>query len=140
MEDYDKIKNYTWYINNHGYVFSAKDKVLMHRLVTNCPDNLLPDHIHGEKSRNDNRKSNLRIVSHGQNSMNVKPRSDNTSGTTGISWDKRSNKWVVRIMVGGKNIYLGYFDKGDLDKAIQARLDGEQKYFGEYSYTNSQLN
>ena len=110
----------------------------MHRLVTNCPDNLIPDHIHGEKSTTDNRKSNLRIVNRSQNSMNVKIRSDNASGITGISWDKRSNKWCVRIMVKGKNIYLGYFNKDDLDKAIQARLDGEKKYFGEYSYTHSQ--
>ena len=138
LEDYDKIKDYTWYINNKGYVFSAKDEILMHRLVTNCPDNLIPDHIHGEKSTTDNRKSNLRIVNRSQNSMNVKIRSDNTSGITGISWDKRSNKWCVRIMVKGKNIYLGYFNKDDLDKAIQARLDGEKKYFGEYSYTHSQ--
>ena len=138
LEDYDKIKDYTWYINNKGYVFSAKDEILMHRLVTNCPDNLIPDHIHGEKSTTDNRKSNLRIVNRSQNSMNVKIRSDNTSGITGISWDKRSNKWCVRIMVKGENIYLGYFNKDDLDKAIQARLDGEKKYFGEYSYTHSQ--
>ena len=138
LEDYDKIKDYTWYINNKGYVFTGKDEILMHRLVTNCPDNLIPDHIHGEKSTTDNRKSNLRIVNRSQNSMNVKLRSDNTSGITGISWDKRSNKWVVRIMVNGKNKYLGYFDECDFDKAIQARLDGEQKYFGEYSYSNSQ--
>ena len=138
LEDYDKIKDYTWYINNKGYVFSAKDEILMHRLVTNCPDNLIPDHIHGEKSTTDNRKSNLRIVNSSQNSMNVKIRSDNTSGVTGISWDKRSNKWCVRIMVKGENIYLGYFNKDDLDEAIQARLDGEKKYFEEYSYTHSQ--
>ena len=72
LEDYDKIKDYTWYINNKGYVFSGKDEILMHRLVTNCPDNLIPDHIHGEKSTTDNRKSNLRIVNRSQNSMNVK--------------------------------------------------------------------
>ena len=119
-------------------MFSGKDEILMHRLVTNCPDNLIPDHIHGEKSTTDNRKSNLRIVNRSQNSMNVKIRSDNTSGITGISWDKRSNKWCVRIMVKGENIYLGYFNKDDLDKAIQARLDGEKKYFGEYSYAHSQ--
>lgn len=138
LEDYDKIKNFTWHLNNHGYVFCAKNEILMHRLVMNCPDDLIVDHIHGENSITDNRKSNLRIASMSQNSMNTKLRSDNSSGHKGITWDKRSNKWCVRIMIEGKNKYLGYFNKEDLDKAIQTRLDGERKYFGEYSYIHSQ--
>ena len=71
--------------------------------------------------------------------MNAKLRSDNTSGYTGISWSKNYNKWWVRITTKkDEDIDLGYFNKDDLDKAIQARLDGEKKYFGEYSYTHSQ--
>ena len=37
-------------------------------------------------------------------------RGDNKSGFRGVSWHRASNKWVVRIMVSNKNIYLGSFN------------------------------
>ena len=139
LEDYDKIKVYCWYVGNDGYVRCSNSNILMHRLIMDCPDELVIDHIHGENTRNNNRKSNLRLATVSENAMNAKLRSDNTSGYTGISWSKNYNKWWVRITTKkDEDIDLGYFNKDDLDKAIQARLDGEKKYFGEYSYTHSQ--
>ena len=139
LEDYDKIKDYCWYVGNDGYVRCSNRNILMHRLIMNCPDELVIDHIHGENTRNNNRKSNLKLATVSKNAMNAKLRSDNTSGYTGISWSKNYNKWWVRITTKkDEDIDLGYFNKDDLDKAIQARLDGEKKYFGEYSYTHSQ--
>lgn len=32
-----------------------------------------------------------------------------TSKYTGVSWDKRANKWVSQIYISGKKIYLGRF-------------------------------
>lgn len=52
---------------------------------------------------------------------------NNTTGHIGVGWDKRRQKYRARIMIRGKDIELGYYDK--LDDAIKARKEGERKYF-----------
>lgn len=134
LEDYDKIKNYSWYINKDGYV-ASKPKEMMHRIITNCPNDKLVDHKHGEDTRNDNRKENLRVCTRQENNRNRKPKSNTKSGVVGVVWHYKNKKWVAQIAVNQKNIYLGSFEyKKD---AIKARKEAEDKYFGEFSYDNS---
>lgn len=137
-EDFDKIKEYTWWINEEGYVV-AKDKMRkklsLHRLITNCPKGLMPDHIHGRETRFDNRKSNLRVVNDSKNQMNTSLSSNNTSGVTGVTWHKGKNKWTAQITINRKQISLGSFN--NFDDAVKARKKAEEKYFGEFSYDNS---
>ena len=64
-------------------------------------------------------------------------RSDNTSGFTGVYWLKNNRTWEARINVNKESIGLGYY-KNKKD-AIKARKEAEEKYFGEWSYDNSQL-
>ena len=140
LEDYDKIKDYCWRKNKEGYIISTNNEtrktVLFHRIITNCPMNLMPDHIHGKETRHDNRKSNLRITTKQQNGMNSALSSNNTSGVVGVTWHKRDNVWQARIRVNYKYIHLGYFNC--FEDAVKARKEAEEKYFGEYSYDNSQ--
>lgn len=58
------------------------------------PDGCI-DHINGDPS--DNRWQNLRCVSHAENCRNQKRRTTNTSGKSGVCWDKRSKRWRVRV-------------------------------------------
>lgn len=136
LEDYDKIKDYRWYIDKYGYVVARKlnqDKMVkLHKLLL---PNVEVDHIFHKKY--DNRKSELRIVTRSQNNMNHGLRNDNTPGVVGICWAKRENKWLARITVDGKEIFLGYFDK--FEDAVKARKEAEEKYFGEFSYDNSMI-
>lgn len=137
LEDYDKIKDYCWYINESNYVRTRLDEyqqIYMHQLI--LPHSIEVDHIHGKKSRNDNRKLNLRQCVHQQNMMNKRPQSNNTSGVTGVYWYKNKNKWVAKIIYDKKTIILGYFDY--FEDAVKARKEAEEKYFGEFSYDNSQ--
>ena len=138
LEDYDLIKDYYWYISSYNYVCSITNKkhINMHRLVTNCPDNLVPDHIHGYNSRNDNRKSNLRIVTRSQNNMNKGLQINNSSGEKWVYFNRNTNKWYAQITLNNKTINLGNYK--NFDDAIKARQEAEEEYFGEYSYTNSQ--
>lgn len=53
--------------------------------------------------------------------------SNNTSGVTGVSYNKSKGKWVAYIKLQGKNINLGTFNSKD--EAVQARLKGEEKYY-----------
>lgn len=140
LEDFDYVKDICWYIGVDDYLYGKyQDSCLrLHSYIMSRYEyvdgkNYIVDHIGGNKTRNDNRKSNLRVVTFKQNAMNRKKRTDNTSGITGVSWSDTEHKWVAYI----GNKHLGRFD--DKNEAIQARHQAEEKYFGEYSYNNSQL-
>lgn len=138
LEDYDKIKDYCWWVNSDGYVVSKDEnrkRISLHRIVANCPSGLMPDHIHGCETKNDNRKANLRICTNQENTRNHKVSKNNVSGVTGVHFDNTFKKWKAQIRVDGKCISLGYHTK--FDNAVKARKNAEEKYFGEFSYDNS---
>ncbi|HIG0358913.1 TPA: hypothetical protein ACX96Z_000476 [Clostridium sporogenes] len=60
-------------------------------------------------------------------SLNKKAPKNNTSGYKGVSWNKKTNKWISRIQLAGEGIYLGQYYK--LDDAINARREAEEKYY-----------
>ena len=140
-EDYDLIKDYCWYIDKTTkYVKSNNNNggtVYLLCLVLNAPKEKDVDHIHGNTTKYDNRKQNLRICDHFRNCENRDVQSNNTSGVKGVNWNSHLNKWETRIHLNNQTIKLGYFD--DLEKAKQVRKNAEEKYFGEYSYENSQI-
>ena len=140
LEDYDKIKDYCWYFTQGDYVRAwdgkSKTHIKLHNLILPTENGYIPDHIHGKKSRNDNRKSNLRVVNKSKNGMNSDFSKRNTSGVVGVYWKKETNKWFARITVNYKTIHLGYFDS--FEDAVKARKKAEEKYFGEFSYEKSQ--
>lgn len=89
-EDYPLLSKYTWHYHN-GYFQTSKDnkKVVLHRLLVGeqCPPNMVVDHIN--RNRLDNRRSNLRFVSHSLNSTNACIRSDKTQDLPrGINYSK----------------------------------------------------
>lgn len=138
LDDYDKIKAYCWYENSDGYIVAHNgDKtVRLNRLVTDCNKNGIDvDHI--KHNLYDNRKIMLRVCTHQKNSFNCRKKKNNTSGITGVSYDKSRNKWATEIRVNNKKIFLGRFEcKED---AVKVRKEAEKKYFGKYSYDNSMM-
>lgn len=49
---------------------------------------------------------------------------NNTSGVTGIHWNKSRKKWQSRIKINGKTTHLGYFNC--FIEAVAYRLAAEQ--------------
>ena len=140
LEDFDKIKNYCWYINWYGYVTTidreVNKRIQMHRIIMDVVDpNIEVDHKNGSNTKNDNRKYNLRVATRSQNGMNKEKMSTNTSGVTGVGWHKGKSKWRAYIKKNGKWIDLGYYD--NFDDAVIARKDAEKIYFGQWSYDES---
>lgn len=133
LDDVDNCKKHKWHKkhSNNGkhYVFTRINgqPVRLHRFVLNFYDLKLEiDHINGNSM--DNRKNNLRKVTHQKNMQNQRklPR-NNTSGYIGVGWNKLNKKWDAQIKTNKKVFYLGSFEK--IEDAIEARKNGEKKYF-----------
>jgi vacuolar-type H+-ATPase catalytic subunit A/Vma1 len=99
-------------LNNRGYymVVFYKNKIKqtheVHRLVAmtfleDFLNDLHVDHIDGNKQNN--HISNLRMVTHQQNSFN-------RPTAKGYYWNKPAKKWMAKICLNYKTKYLGYFD------------------------------
>lgn len=123
-EDFEKVSQYktTWFIGyKNGHIDGVKTKVQkhnvrvpiwIHRLIMDCPENLVIDHINGDTL--DNRKCNLRIVNRLENATNLSSISKNKSGYTNV-YLEHDGKYRVRIC--GKS--FGRYDT--VDKAIEVR-------------------
>ena len=146
LNDYKKVIKYQWRLHHSGYVVTSlprdkngKRKILsLHSLIFNDEDNIKNikiDHINRNKC--DNRKSNLRKVNNSLNGFNINRQSNNTSGKTGVSYNKNNNNYVSYICVDYNKIYLGSFK--NFEDAVNARKEAEIKYFGELSDTKYNL-
>lgn len=87
------------------------------------PDDQI-DHINGNPE--DNRISNLRVVSNAENQRNTKRKKNNTSGVTGVSWHKRGRVWCATIRINQKQRHLGQFS--NFDQAVAARKAAETEF------------
>jgi hypothetical protein len=87
------------------------------------PSSLI-DHRDGDGCNN--RIENLRESTKRQNGANASISRKNTSGVTGVFWDKATRKWRAAIKVNYKCIKLGRFVL--FSDAVNARKDAEIKY------------
>lgn len=123
----------SWYCDKDGYLVSSyyyngvRRFVRFHRIIMYAKPHQYVDHIN--KNRADNRKQNLRLCDWWENNRNRGIYSTNTSGITGVFFDKQRQKWVASISCGGKRIFIGRF--ADKDEAIEARLKKETELFKE---------
>ena len=139
-EDFVKVSAYTWHKGKRGYPIahtSRKDvdghkTITLHRYLLGFPQNCDIDHIDGNKMNN--RRSNLLICSHQQNSFNQKMRNTNTSGYYGVSQMKSCGRYEAYIHVDGKKKYLGLYKTAE--EAAQVRDDAAIIYFGKFAKLN----
>jgi hypothetical protein len=81
------------------------------------------DHINGDKT--DNRIDNLREATHAQNQQNKGKAQNNTSGYTGVTFDKAKNKWKAAIYKDRKRYHLGYYDTPEEAHAAYLKAKAE---------------
>ena len=101
--------------NGKGYlIVMSKGKLfLVHRIINYLETGKWPlsvvDHINGNPK--DNRISNLRSVSQGENTRSFGgAHRGSTSNYRGVHWYKSRGKWQAQIMCEGKRKHLGYFN------------------------------
>lgn len=135
-EDYEKIKDYKWYLTDGYCVTKGIEKnndVDICCVIFNNKN--LYDHINND--RLNNKKNNLRPATSQQNAMNMSKKCTNKSGVTGVQkQNKNSPRWIAGITYKYKSIWLGVYKT--FDEAVIARLKGEAKYFKEYSNNYNQ--
>jgi hypothetical protein len=144
-EDFDAVMDFKWYYmcnRKSGYatrkvrIDGKRTAEQLHVFVAKRMGVWVPgceiDHGRLSNCSLDNRRENLRAVTHRQNNINKGFQSSNTSGVPGISWHKGANKWQVQIKVGGHNKHIGHFD--NLRDAAFTRWDAEKTYYGEFRY------
>lgn len=145
-EDYEKVKNFGWYVQKNEDFYSGRfyfnaeivvngrrTTTKMHRIIMGCVtgDGTKIDHINGNTL--DNRKQNLRFCSGDQNAANKKLISkNNTSGYKGVAKDGSS--WRAQVGVNNKIFFVGLFKtKEDAAKAYDNMAI---YFFGPFARTN----
>jgi HNH endonuclease/AP2 domain len=132
-EDFSRVSKHLWYVNTRpsGYaiVRTYKGKRLG-KFVLNTEREV--DHINRDPC--DNRKSNLRIVSHQQNQINRNTPSHNTSGYRGIWYDRPKSKWRAELRSNGKRFFGGRFPTKEVAAAAYNQL--ALKHHGEFARLN----
>lgn len=83
---------------------------------------------HKDLNRSNNKWENLRDVSGYVNQRNMPLRKANTSGFSGVNWDKQNEKWHVTFRIDGKPVSLGRFK--DKEEAVAVRLAAESEHWG----------
>lgn len=99
------------------------------KLIYGYDSEFIIDHINGV--RTDNRICNLREATSQENVRNKSVLSSkNTSGHTGVYYNKSNNKWVAQIKQMGVVTYLGSYNT--LGEAVEVREAAAKEMFGEF--------
>jgi hypothetical protein len=133
-EDFERLSKFSWIASftplMNGFYAKRWNGIYMHREVMGVDGKLVVDHVNHNIL--DNRKSNLRVITHQQNMFNRKLHRNNSSGVAGVSFVPRRNSWEVRISIDGKETFLG--SRKEKTDAIQLRLEAEKKHYGEFAF------
>lgn len=137
-EDYEELNKFKWCKDKENYVKGMINNkawrlhryiminVLKHDITSKNPI----DHINNNPL--DNRRENLRIVTHSENARNKEKKKNCTSKYIGVSKRKKGN-WMVAIRFNGKK-HVAYYDK-EKHAAYQYNL-----WIEEFAIKNAKLN
>lgn len=140
-EDKD-LADITWTLHKSRkicYALHHQDNAIaikMHRLILERMEDGKPlqedeevDHVDGNGLNN--QRHNLRRATPSQNAMNRGIRSDNTTGSKGVTWEQSSQKYRVRIAVNGRRFHVGRFDS--LEEATRAYEEKARELHGKFA-------
>jgi len=121
--DYERINQYRWYAQKSGNVFYAArglpnrgGGIYMHQDIISTKKGEMTDHINGNGL--DNRRKNLRIVTHRENLQNLHIKK--TSKYPGVYWNKQKEKWQTQIKTPLGRQHLGVYSDEETAGLIYA--------------------
>lgn len=132
-EDFDKLKDINWkYSRGYGH-----NNILgrIHRNIIDVDDSKVVDHIDGNPLNN--QKSNLRVCTQQENSMNQKLGKNSLSKYKGVT-KLSEHKYLARVWKNGVVTRLGIFKCAE--EAAKAYDKKALELFGEFSNLNFKNN
>lgn len=144
VDDHDKVAEWNWYVNHHGYSYGQRQtrerirlQVFLHHLILFTPAEKVCDHINGD--RLDNRKSNLRVATFSVNNRNRRRRDNRYKGVF-----ERDGGWNARVktIINGKyvNAYLGWFNsEEEAAEAYDAAVKGMDARIGQLNFPDRDI-
>lgn len=113
-DDYKKYNHLVWHLSDTGYAVKKYngETIRLHRLIVNCPEGMVVDHLNGNKL--DNRKCNLRVCTQLENSKN-------RHNTKGYCYDKSKKKYIVRY---NRKYYGRYNTEEEAKRAYKLACSG----------------
>lgn len=110
--DYDRVKLFTWYFHRAtgyvmGYITKGRGRkpVYLHRFILDAGPDDYTDHKDVD-SKLDNRRSNIRLCTQGENNLNADSDRGTTSNYRGVSYDRTRSRWVTQYRCR----FIGYFE------------------------------
>ena len=105
FDDAKRLSGFKFHINcgyvkfrpNGGY----STKTCVHRYILNAGPDEIVDHI--DRNPLNNSRSNLRIATRSENTINSKKRLDNTLGFIGIA-QRPSGRWFAQVGIGNRRV------------------------------------
>lgn len=128
-EDVERVSQFSWfpcgwkgrYVGTHVVRNGKQTTMYLHRFILNVPRGIEADH----KNRDplDNRRSNLRLATRGQNEQNKGLTVRNTTGFRGVETNRnRPGRFHARVQVDGVPHSFGVF--GTVEEAGAAAARG----------------
>ena len=134
LKRWDDVVSRIWFKTKKGYIVSGRgdNRVVLHRLMMNAPDDVRIDHINRNKL--DCRSENLRIATNAQNTANSATYANNqSSGHKNVY--AVDGRYRVAIRKDGHLYHYGYYD--DLETAIRVANAKRKELFGEFAYDDA---
>lgn len=129
----NKVKGKQAGSNKEGYtiIYIDKKPFRAHSLAWLYVYGFIPKEIdHINRNKSDNRLCNLRVTDRFKNCQNRNLAVSNKTGVSGVSFSRKTKKWIAQITVNRKFHYLGCFS--GFDDAVNARKKAEiELRFGE---------
>lgn len=129
-EDHTLIASYTWWYHTNGYAYTTKridgknKNTMMHHMIM-PHEGLSIDHINGDTL--DNRRSNLRRVTHAQNLQNRHGATRvSLSRVRNVYFHPKKRKYQVKLQLGNRQKSFGYY--WTIEEAAAAAIEARRKH------------
>lgn len=138
-EDIEIVSQFWWYKKaDQNYVIcdlhkngKMERRIRLHRFLMNVldDDRVVVDHIN--RNPLDCRKSNMRIATQSQNCLNKSRHSKNTTGYTGVHFEKDSGIYQAEIRIAKTTVHLGR--SKDKVECAQMYNEAAKLLYGEFA-------
>lgn len=137
------LADYKWFVRKNGYaqrqikINGTRQRILLHRVILSrilgrdLEDGEFTDHINGNKG--DNRRANLRVCNHDQNSRNRNINKNSKTGYKGV-YQTPTHTWVAMLRFQNKNYCLGTFKSPE--EAARKYDEAAKSLHGEFARLN----